>query len=445
MKPIPRIHLLPCLLLLFLFTSCNNDLLNPNHALAEFNRGNQTYFNFDFEGAQLFYENALELEPHLAPARNNLACALFRQEQFEEAIDAFDAVISDYPKYAKAIYNRGLVKSYQDDLVSSNEDLDRAIALFTNKLDSAKGNCKNGNQYCKTLEKVRDSLNASKEERYEANESECYYWKKVGRLNTPSTDSLLFRTLWLEHVLAYSHYKRGLFRQKLNSYKGAISDYNETQDLNLGLRDSLKTGELFLNRGNCHQFLAKRSQGKANDYYQNAIEDYATAIENPEDTSINVEARYQQGVCYLGLSNWDGALENFRGVIKLQPADARPYAGMGNFFQAQGQPDSAIAYYTYALDLNPMLPGAFFNRGNCFSYLGEDELAIADYSACIELAPDYSNAWFLRGNTRIKLLDVEGGIDDLNIAGEKGHPEAIKELVKWRKKLKEIDKGTEVP
>lgn len=542
MKAIPFPIALICLILQL--SSCDMHALDQNYALTEFHKGNREYFFFDFAEAQEHYELALEINPDLAMARNNYANALFRQEDFKGAIDAYDVLAKDYPEYAKAFYNRGLAHSYLNQYQLAVKDLSQAIELFNVQMDSAEYiscvDCKLNNilndtwlmdSLCKhhrelitgvvptelkgtllvsqillqklqrndtlrpeiakayvrfnqdlaklmaccecssspvhfegdlssptftsffqTKEELRDPEHTDKEEKYEARESAHYYMNKLARLNTPATDSLDFRTLWVDHALAYAHMKRGIFRQRLRAYKGAIHDYGITIDINRDLRDSLPIGEIYFNRGNCYQALATlRNSEEGDSLFRLAIRDYHSAINNPEDTAINAESRYQIAVCLLGLRRFDSALAMLDTCLIQLPADPRPLVKRAQCLHAKlglastpleenAALDSipkVIEAYTAALEVNPDLPSPLFNRGNCYFANGEYEFAFMDYSACLLLTPNYANALYMRGLTRKEMGDLEGAAHDLNTAGERGHPYAIQQSGSLKEQIKQ--------
>ena len=60
--------------------------------------------------------------------------------------------------------------------------------------------------------------------------------------------------------------------------------------------------------------------------------------------------------------------------------------------------NSAIIYYTKAIELDPKLTAAYNNRGNAYHNLKNYEVAIADYTKAIELDPKLAAAYNNRGN-----------------------------------------------
>jgi tetratricopeptide (TPR) repeat protein len=410
---VSRYLFLPGLLLSFLLSACS---LDDNHAIAEYNQGNLEYFALDFKESQEHFERAVNQNPNLTMARNNLACSLFRQKEFQLAKDEFDKALAENPRFAKALYNRAIVNIYLGHRDRGLEDFDLAIRILEPELEKAK-------PAGKAAEPLRDSLKATREENY--------FGTKIGRLSTTATDSLEFRTIWLQHALVYVHNGRGMCLQKLRSYKGAINDFNYALKHNRDLKndDSLKIGEILLNRGNCYQAMAIQMNSPAGDtFYDLAIRDYESAIRNPEDTTYNLESLFQKAVCLMGKGYHELAKAEFDTIILINPSDPRPYVRRANCLQALGDIDGAIKGYTEALDLNPKQADPLFNRGNCFNALGLGSMAIADYTACLDLIPDYANAWYMRGITRIEAGDHAGAATDLVKAGESGHPDAFAKL-----------------
>ena len=59
----------------------------------------------------------------------------------------------------------------------------------------------------------------------------------------------------------------------------------------------------------------------------------------------------------------------------------------------KGNRETAIEYYTRAIELNPEYVDAYNNRGNAYDDIKEYEKAISDYNRAIELNPEYAMAY----------------------------------------------------
>lgn len=408
------------LLLFAVISLCSCDF-EPNSGIKHFHSGNFRFYQLQFEEASENYEKALHQMPSLAMARHNLACSWLCKEEFGSAINEFDALLTDYPDWGKAYYNRALAYGFSGKPDAAIQDLDAAIVRFRRELAKAR---REGNR---RYEPLRDSLNSSKEERYEASESRFYYGSKIGRVNSTARDTLEFRSVWLAHALAFAHFKRGMFRQKKGAYRGAIEDYDQAEYINCNLLDSLKTGTMLLYRASCKQTLGFQAMGEAKDsLLSTAIRDFDRAINNPEDTLFNWEARFQKIKCELVRSPKERDLiPGLDSLILQSPGDPRPYVIRANCQQMERRFKEAIDSYTLALELDPGLAEALFNRGNCYLAMQDSSNSIANYSECIQILPDYANAWYMRGQVRKGMGDGEGARKDLEQAGIYGHPRAF--------------------
>lgn len=73
-------------------------------------QGNEAYQKADYKTATGAYENALQIEPNNIPGKYNLANALYKQNQFENAAANYLSIIkntTDHSTLSKAWYNLG--------------------------------------------------------------------------------------------------------------------------------------------------------------------------------------------------------------------------------------------------------------------------------------------------------------------------------------------------
>jgi tetratricopeptide (TPR) repeat protein len=85
---------------------------------------------------------------------------------------------------------------------------------------------------------------------------------------------------------------------------------------------------------------------------------------------------------------------------------------------ADAEYDSAIIYFTRAIQENVKLPGSAYGpRGICFYETGRYEDAMNDFNKEISQHSDSASVFYCyRGLTKIKLVDYEGAMDDFNTA-----------------------------
>ncbi len=81
-----------------------------------------------------------------------------------------------------------------------------------------------------------------------------------------------------------------------------------------------------------------------------------------------------------------------------------------------GQTEEAIRLYTEALKLNPNHPDILSDRGVAYLHLENQELCMQDMNLSLELQPDYSYRYASRAFARNHFGDLDGAIEDYEIA-----------------------------
>ena len=100
-----------------------------------------------------------------------------------------------------------------------------------------------------------------------------------------------------------------------------------------------------------------------------------------------VSAKTNQGDCLKQGNNFDESL-------KLYPNDFLAISNRGNCLLALGFPQSAIDYYSKALDLQPLNPDIHLNRGIAEEQLYRWDAAQADYDWILDRYPKNSDALY---------------------------------------------------
>jgi tetratricopeptide (TPR) repeat protein/ADP-heptose:LPS heptosyltransferase len=127
--------------------------INPNNAVAYYNRGNALKELKRVEEALASYDRAIALKPDYAQAYSNRGVALQELKRVEEALASHDRAIALKPDYADAYYNRGVALKELKRVEEALASYDRAIAL---KPDCAEAyyNCGNALQELKRVEEA---------------------------------------------------------------------------------------------------------------------------------------------------------------------------------------------------------------------------------------------------------------------------------------------------
>ncbi|HYW18631.1 MAG TPA: tetratricopeptide repeat protein [Nodularia sp. (in: cyanobacteria)] len=110
---------------------------------------------------------------------------------------------------------------------------------------------------------------------------------------------------------------------------------------------------------------------------------------------------------------------NSQKLKQLKTPDANDYLDQGLDQYEKGNYPEAIADYTAALKINPLLVQAYYLRAIARSRLEdhrEDYDAIADYTAALRINPQLTKVYYLRGNTHTRLGYYQEAIADYTAA-----------------------------
>ena len=124
-------------------------------------------------------------------------------------------------------------------------------------------------------------------------------------------------------------------------------------------------------------------------------------------------AAYDRGAIDEALKLFDQAI----GSGKLSKDDTLvAYDRRGNAYDDKGDPRSAIADYTKALQLKPKLAPLYNDRGIAYDDAADYDQAIADYTKAIALKPDYAEAFNNRGTAYHHKANETAAISDFSRA-----------------------------
>ncbi|MEH1999529.1 MAG: tetratricopeptide repeat protein [Nostoc sp.] len=136
----------------------------------------------------------------------------------------------------------------------------------------------------------------------------------------------------------------------------------------------------------------------------------------PKPVSDAQQKLYQEGVNKYQAGNYEGAVEDFNQVIKLDPQNALAYNSRGDAYYRLGDYEQAQADSSQAILLNPQDANAYFDRGFAFSELGKYKEAIADYTQAIKLNSKNAYAYYGRGLALAQLKNNKAAMGDFSKA-----------------------------
>ena len=111
-----------------------------------------------------------------------------------------------------------------------------------------------------------------------------------------------------------------------------------------------------------------------------------------------------RGVLHVADENYQKAVDDYATAMELYPGFGAIYVNRGNLFFLGESYKSAIAEYDKALDMGvTQIHVAHLNRGMAYEKLGEFQKALSDYQVALELAPEWTAAKMKRERVLSKI------------------------------------------
>ncbi len=220
---------------------------------------------------------------------------------------------------------------------------------------------------------------------------------KIFRQALKSTDlneriELLTQAIELEPKKLDAYFYRGLAKNDLGDYYGAIVDYSK-------VIVAEPDADTYFNRGNSRYSLEN---------FEGAKEDYQKAIELDP---YFVDAHYSLGCANYDLGDYETALKNFNNVIKIQPYYSKAYTLTANIFSFQKEYKKALLDYSLAVSIDPNAE-TYYNRGVFYMKINYYKKAKSDLSSSIRLNGNNGFAYFYRGASELLLGKYKPALSD---------------------------------
>ena len=329
----------------------------------------------DYEGAIVYFDAAIELNPDDAGTYINRGNAKAMLGQHTAAIIDFNTAIRLQPNDAEAYVNRGNAKADLGQYFAAIVDYNTAIRLY--------------------LDFARFSYH-----------SLIIVKAMLGQHAAPIADydpAILFKS-----AIVDTYINRGNAKANLERYIAAIIDFNAA------IRLQPNNAEAYVNRG-----LAKANLGR----YFAAIADYDIAIHFKPD---NADIYIKRGLVKAELGEHFAAITDYDTAIRLKPDATLAYYNRGNAKANLGRYFDAIADYDTAIHFEPEDAEICIKRGLAKANLGQYFDAITDYNAAIRLKPDAGLAYYNRGLAKGSLGSLWEAKQDLGIALKFVNNESLK-------------------
>jgi tetratricopeptide (TPR) repeat protein len=195
----------------------------------------------------------------------------------------------------------------------------------------------------------------------------------------------------------------GLMDEAITSYEKAIAsnpDYAEAHNnlgvtlQNLDLMDEATTSYEKAIASNPDYAEAHNNLGNI----FRELEQLDAAVKSYEKvTAINPdypEAHFNLGNTLVELGQLETAIKSYEKVIAINPNYHEAHYNLGNTLIELGQLETAIKSYEKVIAINPAHPEAYLNLGSSLQQLGKLDQAIKCYEKAISIRPNYSGAYY---------------------------------------------------
>lgn len=332
----------------------------------------------NYELAMAYYSRYCESNPKSLEGLLGKAICNKYLEKFSESLSDFEKCLLIDSLNVQALYYIGVL--YTDDF----EKPEKAIPFFVKCLNHSKEN----------IEKANACFGLGKSYYSSGNQNKAieYYTQSAG----------------YNPKFAPTYNNRGLCKQELKDYSGAIRDFD------LAIKTDPKLFEAYLNRGR-NKLIIKDNAGAEKDFlkvieideksyegfYHLALinvvnEKYAVALElfskAIEIEPMFIDAYYERGSVKIAMKDLKGALEDLSKAIELEPNDSESYLERGYVKFELNDFRSAIEDFTKAIELDPESAEAYYQRGLALFEMGEKEQACLDGKKAVELGMEESGS-----------------------------------------------------
>ncbi len=222
---------------------------------------------------------------------------------------------------------------------------------------------------------------------------------KLLRLASKTTDlnekiDLYSKVLELEPKNLDAYFYRGLAKNDLGDYSGAIVDYSK-------IIVEEPDADTFYNRGNSRYSLRD---------YTGAQEDYQSAYQL--DANF-LDALYSLGCVKYDIGDFEGSIKDFTTLIIAIPNQTKFYYHRALAYIALEKYPLALNDYSLAI-LTDSSADSYYNRAVFYLDINYYDKAITDFSISLKLNENNSYAYFYRGTSLLFLGKYMEAITDFN-------------------------------
>ena len=132
------------------------------------------------------------------------------------------------------------------------------------------------------------------------------------------------------------------------------------------------------------------------------------------------------GEAHDKLGNYNQAIKEFKGALKINPNYFFGLNNLGNVYGKQGKYGEAINYFQNALDQKPDYSPAHYNIARAYHLVGKKQEAAESYRKAIQFNPYFEQAFYNLAYLSMELSGFDEAIENFNkfIKMQPNHPRA---------------------
>jgi tetratricopeptide (TPR) repeat protein len=123
-----------------------------------------------------------------------------------------------------------------------------------------------------------------------------------------------------------------------------------------------------------------------------------------------VEAHSNLGIALKALGQLDVAIKHYRQALAIKPDHVETHSNLGVALSDLGQLEAAVKHYEQALAIKPDFLEAYSNLGITLNNLGKYDAAVTQFEKALMIDPDYAEAHYNLGNTFSDLKQLDEAI-----------------------------------
>jgi len=388
-----------------------------------YRRGDGFLKNDQYDKAIDDFNAAIKLDPKHSLAYSGRGTALLGKKQYDKAVDDFITAIALDPNYAPAYAGRGSVFLEKKQFDKAIDDFTRAVELDPNNA-LAKDNLNKANAAkaaseaaAKAAAEEKARADAEAKLRADAEAKAAAEAEEKAKADAEAKRIAEAEAKAKAEADAADLYRRGDESLKNKHFDKAIDDC---------------TKAIALDPNNAGAYATRGEAFRMKSQYDKAIDDCTKAIALDPN---NAGAYATRGEAFLENKQFDKAVDDFNKAIELDPncplkdnlnkakeelkkaasTEAKAYLESGIAYREKGNCDQAIADLTQAIKLDPNNATAYFSRGLAYDRIPNDDnrnKAIADYTQAISLDLNDAKVYKYRGYVYYYNRDYDSAIAD---------------------------------